>query len=80
MMLRALFGIMALVPAAFNATPPHAAMLAQMLTLPLCEGGIAHGSVNAPLGQAPQPGTDRAGCCAKGCHGSRRRGAIDRAQ
>ncbi len=66
---RALFGLIALVPAALNAAPVHGTNL----TLPLCDGGVAHGAVTVPLGHAPLPGADQAGCCAKGCHGSRKR-------
>ncbi len=68
MMLRAVFGIVALLPAALNAAPAHTATLA----VPLCEGGVAHGVVSVPLGR-PLPGADPAGCCAKGCYGSRKR-------
>ena len=66
---RTLFGIVALIPAALGSAPAHAATLA----LPLCDGGHAGGSVTVPLGHAPLPGPDSAGCCAKGCHGSRKR-------
>lgn len=71
-MIRALFGIIALVPAALNAAPAHATTLGQMLTVPLCEGGVAHGAVSVPLGRR-LPATEPTGCCAKGCHGSRKR-------
>jgi hypothetical protein len=74
-----MFGLIALIPAALNATPAHASIL----SLSLCEGGVAHGVVSMPLGHAPLPGADTAGCCAKGCHGSRKRSGnlrIDLAQ
>lgn len=74
MTFRALFGLIALLPAALNAAPAHATTLA----LPLCNGGVAHGVVSAPLGHAPLPGTDNAGCCTKGCQGSRKRSANSR--
>ncbi|GAC1413542.1 MAG: hypothetical protein NVSMB69_15840 [Novosphingobium sp.] len=69
--LPAFLGIVALIPAALNAAPAHASTLA----LPLCDGGVAHGVVSVPLGHSPLPGADTAGCCAKGCHGSRKRSA-----
>ncbi|WP_295630674.1 hypothetical protein [Novosphingobium sp.] len=69
MILRTLFGLIALIPAALNAAPAHASTLA----LPLCDGGVADGVVSIPLGLAPISGGDMAGCCAKGCHGSRKR-------
>jgi hypothetical protein len=69
---RTLFGLIALLPAALNATPAHATTLA----LPLCDGGVAHGVVFVPLGHAPLPGADQAGCCAKGCHSSRKRAGL----
>ena len=66
---RALFGLVALIPAALNAAPAHATTIALLL----CDGGVAHGSVSIPLSHAPLSGADTAGCCAKGCHGSRKR-------
>lgn len=66
---RALFGLIALIPAALNAAPAHAGTL----TLRLCDGGVAHGGVTVPLGSGSLPGAETAGCCAKGCQESRKR-------
>lgn len=77
--MRAFLGIVALVPAALNAAPTHATTLALLL----CDGGVAHGAVSIQFGHAPLPVADTAGCCAKGCHGSRKRSGhlpIDPAQ
>ncbi|MFX9193214.1 hypothetical protein ABTN81_19730, partial [Acinetobacter baumannii] len=66
---RLLFGLFALLPAALGTAPAHATSL----NLPLCEGGHAQGHVSIPLGKDQVPGSDKAGCCAKACHGSRKR-------
>lgn len=66
---RRLFGLLALLPAALGTAPAHASSL----SLPLCEDGHAQGRVTIPLRRDSLPGADKAGCCAKGCHGSRKR-------
>ena len=68
----AIFGILALLPAAQNTTP---AMAHGRLAAPLCMGdGIAR-TVSVPLGPSGLPGSEPPGCCTKGCHsgGARKR-------
>lgn len=66
---RVLFGLIALFPAALGTAPAHAANL----SVPLCESGHAQGHVSIPLRRNQLPGSDKSGCCAKACHGSRKR-------
>ncbi|MFC3175394.1 hypothetical protein ACFOD9_14125 [Novosphingobium bradum] len=67
----ALFGLVALVPAAFNVTPA----MGRGLAIPLCTGDGAARSVTVPVPASDLPGGDQPGCCAKGCHtGSRKKG------
>ena len=68
----AIFGIVALLPAALNTTPAsaHGALAA-----PLCTGdGIAR-TVSVPVAPSGLPGSEPPGCCTKGCHsgGARKR-------
>ncbi len=81
MKLIALFGIVALLPAALNTTP---AMGRGTLDVPLCTGDGLARTVTVPVGPAGLPGSDPPGCCAKGCHtgGARKRGGkrVDPAQ
>jgi hypothetical protein len=69
---RALFGIIALFPAALNAAPAAAA--SHSLLVPVCMGDGQVHMVSVPSDGSP-PDKDPAGCCAKGCHsgGSRKR-------
>ncbi len=62
------FGLLALVPAAFNVSSAAA------LTVPVCTGDGQVRSMTLPLDGPQLPGGDGAMCCAKGCHaGSRKR-------
>ena len=70
-MKRALFGLLALIPAALNVSPAAA----QGLAVPLCTGDGAPRQVTVPVPARTLPGGDQPGCCAKGCHtGSRKKG------
>lgn len=70
-MIRALLGIVALVPAALNVAPAAAHGLA----VPLCTGDGAARTVTVPVPSRELPGGDQPGCCAKACHtGSRKKG------
>ena len=70
-MKRALFGLVALVPAAFNVGPAAAHGVA----VPLCTGDGVARVVTMPVPSQNLPGGDQPGCCAKGCHtGSRKKG------
>jgi hypothetical protein len=70
----ALFGMIALSPAAVGAAP-HAAD-GRTVTVPLCSGDGIVRSMTMPLGHGDVPGAEQPGCCAKGCHngGARKRG------
>ena len=77
MKLVSLFGLIAMIPAALNASAPRSS--AGAITVLLCRGNGVAETVTVPLrGGAPLPGhgDDGGGCCAKGCHaaGSRKRG------
>lgn len=61
---RALFGLVALVPAALNVAAPAAA---GGLMMPLCTGDGQVRMVEVP-GQPKAPQGGENGCCAKGCH------------
>ena len=62
----ALFGLVAMLPAAMNTVPAQAA---QMLNLPVCDGSGAVRMVSVPLGGSPlRPTQGDSGCCVKGCH------------
>jgi len=67
-----LFGLLALIPAALNASPAHASGLA----VPLCTGDGVARTISLPLGDQDIPGKQTPGCCVKGCHagGERKRG------
>lgn len=70
-----LIGLLALVPAAVNASPASAAS-ASSIPVPLCTGDGVVRMVNIPAGQQDIPGKQVPGCCVKGCHsgGERKRG------
>lgn len=68
----ALFGALALIPAAIGPVPAAA----RTLVVPLCGGG----SVTLPAAPAGGPADPPAPCCAKGCHGGSQRKRIDRSQ
>ncbi|MBS0480883.1 MAG: hypothetical protein JSR96_01790 [Proteobacteria bacterium] len=59
------FALIALVPAALNIS---AASGAASIMVPLCTGDGQVHMVRIPADRHPQPGQDRDGCCAKGCH------------
>lgn len=76
MKLVSLFGLIAMVPAALNASTPSSS---RTITFLLCRGNGVAETVTMPVrGPAPLPGhgEDGGACCAKGCHagGSRKRG------
>lgn len=58
--LRALFGLAALVPAAFAPTP----LAAKGMTMLICSGDGVVRSIELPLPSNSEP----APCCVKGCH------------
>jgi hypothetical protein len=62
-----LIGLMALMPAALNASPAAAAAAAG-LAVPLCTGDGVARVINLPLGTQDVPGKQVPGCCVKGCH------------
>jgi hypothetical protein len=68
-----LIGLVALVPAALNASPvaAHSAV-----SVPLCTGDGVARTVSLPVGPQDVPGKQVPGCCVKGCHtgGERKRG------
>jgi hypothetical protein len=68
---RALFAMIALLPAALGTAPAAARGIA----VPLCRGSGAVHLVVLPTGGAPAvPSQELQGCCAKGCHtGSRKK-------
>lgn len=68
----ALFGLIALIPAALNAAPASA----RVLTMMVCTGDGQPREVSVPLPGRGLPGADGGVCCAKGCHSpsSRKRG------
>lgn len=69
---RAILGILALVPAAFNISPAGA----HTMTVALCTGDGITRTVTVPVpGRSSDlPGREEPGCCAKACHtGSRKK-------
>lgn len=60
------FALVAMFPAALNATVPTSAMT---MTLLLCNGSGPAGSVTVPIKPAAPFKGDTQTCCAKGCHG-----------
>jgi hypothetical protein len=68
-----LFALVSLVPAALNASPASGH---GRLQVPLCTGDGVARVVSLPIGPQDLPGTEKPGCCAKGCHagGTRKRG------
>ncbi len=81
MRLVAIFGIVALLPAAMNTTP---AMARGALAVPLCTGDGVARTISVPVAPSGLPGSEPPGCCTKGCHsgGARKRGGkrLDPAQ
>jgi hypothetical protein len=73
MKLVARFGLIALLPAAFNPVAVSANAV-QMLT---CTGDGKFRTLTIPLPSRTPPGEDHSSCCVKGCHsaGSRKRGS-----
>lgn len=70
MTLRALLGLIALVPAALNAAPAAA----RGVEVPICSGDGVARTVTVPIPGGQLPGRTDSGCCAKGCHtGSRKK-------
>lgn len=67
----ALFGLLALVPAAVNASVPAGMTLTAMS----CLGGVH--SVTVPM-RSDAPSESSPTCCAKGCHGRKRGGGVVR--
>lgn len=67
----ALFGFLALLPAALGGAPAAAA---SMRAVPICTGNGAASMVLIPIGAPALPRQDSSGCCVKGCHaaGSRK--------
>lgn len=62
--LPALFGLIALFPAAANAVPAAAP---DSLLVPLCTGDGQVRMIELPTGDGA-PGPDPSACCVKGCH------------
>ncbi|NBC37473.1 hypothetical protein GTZ99_13035 [Novosphingobium sp. FSY-8] len=60
-----LFGLLAMMPAAFNVAPAAAR---GALTVALCTGDGVARTVQVPSGAQDIPGARVPGCCAKGCH------------
>lgn len=74
MNLRAILGLVALLPAAFNISPAAAA---SGLVVPLCSSDGGGRTVNLPVGNGEIPGKEQPGCCTKACHtGCRKKGAV----
>lgn len=73
MRLLAGFALMAMVPAALNIMPAHAATA---MVVPICSGDGVARSILVPTGPAELPGKAVPGCCAKGCQAgeSRKKG------
>jgi hypothetical protein len=67
----ALFGLLSLVPASLNAAP----LAAGALIVPLCSSGGAPQMIALSGTQPGAPIPATGACCAKGCHGARKRGA-----
>jgi hypothetical protein len=61
MSMRAILGLVAMLPAAFNPSPPARA---QAVTVALCSGG----TIEIPVNQGPQGPAEDAPCCVKACH------------
>lgn len=68
-----LLAAISLVPAM---TGPLAGEQAREIAIALCNGG----SISIPLGQDPTQGDENGAHCAKGCHSTRPRKSVDRAQ
>lgn len=65
---RALFGLVAMLPAALNLAAPASAAL----MMPLCTGDGQLRMVEVPGAPKAPSGSDK-GCCATGCHSSSNR-------
>lgn len=59
------FGLVALVPAAFNVT----AASAMTIAMPICTGDGQVRTVEVPVDGSQGPLGPQGPCCAKGCHG-----------
>lgn len=68
-----LLAAISLVPAM---TGPLAGGQAREIAIALCNGG----SISIPLEQGPTQGDENGAHCAKGCHSTRPRKSVDRAQ
>jgi len=68
-------GLVAMLPAALNASPASAAGRSA-LAVPLCTGDGVARTISVPVGPQDIPGKQVPGCCVKGCHtgGERKRG------
>jgi hypothetical protein len=65
------FGILALLPAAFNVAPTSAHAVA---LVPICTGDGVSRSIAMPASDRDIPGKQVPGCCTKACHtGERKR-------
>ena len=71
MRVRAMLGIVALLPAALGGV---AASAARMRAVPICTGDEAVSMMLIPVSAPALPGKDTSACCVKGCHaaGSRK--------
>jgi len=70
----ALFGLVALLPAALNSAPATA----RGMVVPLCTGDGVARTLTLPLAPNELPGKEAPGCCAKGCHTGSRKKALAR--
>ena len=71
MRVRAMLGILALLPAILGGVSASAA---SMRAVPICTGDGAVSSILIPVSVPALPGKDTSACCVKGCHaaGSRK--------
>jgi len=65
------FALIALLPAALGSASAMGGGRSMMV--PICSGDGQVRMDTVPLGDPRLPGSDPAGCCAKGCHGSNSR-------
>lgn len=67
------FALVALIPAALGSASAMAG--GRSMLVPICTGDGQVRMAEVPLDDPKLPGSDPAGCCAKGCHAnSRKRG------
>lgn len=71
MRVRAMLGILTLLPAALGGVSASAA---SMQAVPICTGDGAVSTILIPVSAPALPGKDTSACCVKGCHaaGSRK--------